>query len=215
MWEARFYFSQDGEDLQILALLNELSNGYYLDIGCNYPIHFSNTFKLYLLGWQGVLVDGNPTIIQKTGRIRKQDICVNALVSNQNREMDFYVSESHLISSIDPVHAGSGGEGQGKSEKLLMQTITLDQIIERYVPPGKQIDLLSIDVEGHDFEVLQSITLSKTRPRLIVIEDLAQVKNKMGENRYVKYLQERDYLLVSTDRLNLYFMRKEEFETKN
>lgn len=207
--DSRVYYSQGGEDVHILTLLGDKANGFYLDIGCNDPIHYSNTFKMYTLGWTGILVDGNPKLIRKARKVRKKDICVNALVSNESGEMDFYVSGSHLISSVDPVHAASYTHLEGRTEKIRMSAMTIDQIIDQYLPAGKAIDLLSIDVEGHDFEVLQSITLTKHRPGLIVIEDLKQVKADLGSNLYVTYLRNFKYILVSTDKQNLYFMPEE------
>jgi FkbM family methyltransferase len=212
--DSRVYYSQGGEDVHLLTLLGDKPNGFYIDIGCNDPIHYSNTFKMYTLGWTGILVDGNPRLIEKARKVRKKDICVNALISNEVREMDFYLSESNLISSLDPVHAASYTDHDGKTQKVRMSSMTIDQIIDQYLPVGKIIDLLSIDVEGHDFEVLQSITLSRHRPGVIVIEDLGQMKNNLDENTYVKYLKKYQYVLVSTDRQNLYFMPEEKISGK-
>ena len=212
--DSKVYYSQGGEDVHILTLLDDKANGFYIDIGCNDPIHYSNTFKMYTLGWTGILVDGNPQLIEKAKKVRKKDICINALVSNEVREMDFYLSGSNLISSVDPVHAASYTHLDSKTEKVRMSSVTIDQIIAQHVPEGKTIDLLSIDVEGHDFAVLQSITLSKYRPRLIVIEDLGQMKNDLDNNEYVRYLKTHKYVLVSTDRQNLYFMPEEHISGK-
>jgi FkbM family methyltransferase len=208
---ARFYFAQGGEDIHILYLLNYKSDGFYLDIGANQPIRYSNTFKLYLTGWRGILVDANPYLIKKAREIRKKDICVHALVSNEQTDMDFYISELDLFSSIHSEHAESGNRPDLSIEKINLQTVSLDQLIEKYVPAGKPIDLLSIDVEGHDFEVLQSVSLLKYRPRLIVIEDLNYYKTKTTDNKYVKYLSEFNYTLAGADKQNLYFIRSEEF----
>ena len=207
--EARFFFAQGGEDIHILYLLNDQQSGFYLDIGSNDPIQYSNTFKLYLAGWNGLLVDGNPSLINKAKNIRKKDICIHALVSNENRTMDFYISDGNLFSSIDSGHAALGSDDK-KLEKIELQTQTLDEIIEKNAPPNQVIDLLSIDVEGHDFSALQSISLRKYRPRMIIIEDLHHKKQYMDDNTYVDYLKTYQYRLVSTDKQNLYFMPEEE-----
>jgi FkbM family methyltransferase len=207
--ESKVYYSHGGEDVHILTLLGNKPNGFYIDIGSNDPIHYSNTFKMYTLGWTGILVDGNSKLIEKARKIRKKDICVHALVSNESREIDFYLSGNDLISSIDPEHAASYTNLDSRIEKVSMSTMTIDQIIDQYLPAGQTIDLLSIDVEGHDFEVLQSISLAKYRPGLIVIEDLKQMKADLSNNFYVLYLKNYQYVLVSTDMQNLYFMPEE------
>jgi FkbM family methyltransferase len=208
---SRFFFAQGGEDIHILYLLDNKPDGFYLDIGANQPIRYSNTFKLYLTGWTGILVDANPHLIKKAAEIRKKDICVHALVSNEHRNMDFYISELDLFSSIHSEYAESGDRPDLKLEKIELQTVSIDQIIEKYVPAGKPIDLLSIDVEGHDFEVLQSLSLLKYRPRLIVIEDLYYHKTKPADNKYTQYMSGFNYTLTGADKQNLYFIRNEEY----
>ncbi len=70
----RFYFSQGGEDIHCLQLLKGKKNGFYVEVGSNHPVIYSNTFKLYLEGWKGILIDGNPELIELSRRIRKADI---------------------------------------------------------------------------------------------------------------------------------------------
>ena len=58
----RISFSQFGEDISILHILFtrlNIRNGFYIDVGCNRPIHCSNTFNLYLREWRGLTIDLN------------------------------------------------------------------------------------------------------------------------------------------------------------
>lgn len=59
-------YSQFGEDRIIEAFFGTQGKGIYVDIGCNHPISYSNTWKLYLRGWNGVCVDPNPYLIKKS-----------------------------------------------------------------------------------------------------------------------------------------------------
>ncbi len=52
-------FSQYGEDLIINKILRKINIGNYLDLGSFHPIHFSNTFILYIRGWRGINIEGN------------------------------------------------------------------------------------------------------------------------------------------------------------
>lgn len=208
--KARISFAQGGEDINVLYMLDDKRDGFYLDIGSNDPIESSNTFKLYLVGWHGILVDGNPMLIDKAKKIRKMDTCVHALVSEEKTKMDFYISDAHLYSSIDASHASLGTDDR-KVQKVQLDTQTLDEIIEKNLPVGQIIDLLSIDVEGHDFSVLKSISLQKYRPRVIVIEDLHHSHATLDQNHYVLYFKTFRYGLISTDKQNLYFMREEDY----
>ncbi len=51
-------FSQAGQDLFVLSLLNGKRDGVFLDLGCNHPIVINNTFLLESnFGWNGLSVD--------------------------------------------------------------------------------------------------------------------------------------------------------------
>ena len=55
-----FTFSQEGEDLLINRILNNKSEGFFIDIGAHHPIRFSNTYFFYRKGWRGINVDAMP-----------------------------------------------------------------------------------------------------------------------------------------------------------
>src|SRR5580658_4236807 len=95
-------YSQCGDDLIIKTIFGKTRrNGYYVDIGCNNPIQKSNTFNLYLKGWRGICVDGNEVLIRRFRKIRKRDICLHAIVSDECRELVFYQDDArHELSSV-------------------------------------------------------------------------------------------------------------------
>jgi len=78
--QGRLYFAQGAEDINIMYILEKYNSGFYIDIGSNEPVNYSNTFKLYLQGWNGILVDGNKALIDKAKKIRRQDICIHGIV---------------------------------------------------------------------------------------------------------------------------------------
>ena len=77
--------------------------------------------------------------------------------------------------------------------------------MEKYNAP-KVIDLLSIDVEGHDFEVLSSLDLNIYRPRLIVVEIHKFDINNPSASKIYEYLIEHNYKMVSYAVMNGYFL---------
>lgn len=198
----KYSFSHTGEDLHILSLLNNKKNGFYVEVGSNNPIVHSNSFKLYLNGWNGILIDANPNLIISSKKIRKKDICINALISDKKNNSNFYLSKNSNYSSLDIEHVKSKDEIQ---QVLKMETKTLDDILESHSDICTNIDLLMIDVEGHDYEVLKSINLLKYKPNLIIIEDLEFDYKNPDNNKYCKYLSQFKYKLISIDKLNLYF----------
>ena len=49
----------------------------------------------------------------------------------------------------------------------------LDAVLSRHLPPGRQIDFLSIDAEGFDLKVLASNDWARFRPRCVLVHDSA------------------------------------------
>lgn len=55
--------------------------------------------------------------------------------------------------------------------EIKVPVYTLTGILDKYLPEGTDIDFLSVDVEGFDYNVLVSNDWTKYRPKLIVVED--------------------------------------------
>ena len=86
----------------------------------------------------------------------------------------------------------------------MLTTRTLTSILDAKWRAGQAIDLLSIDVEGHDYQVLQSLDLSRYRPKIIVIE-MHSMEN-MAESDIYRHLTSNGYSLKFYAVLNAYFV---------
>jgi FkbM family methyltransferase len=163
-------YSQFGEDRLIECYFGEKTNGFYVDVGCNHPVAYSNTWKLYLKGWRGVAIDANPSLIKEYQKIRPNDKAFQGVISNGKGMIDFYFSKkSHLISGIGRETQGHWKRTDENSYVVQYETIPLYDILREFsVPP--EFDLLSIDTEGNELDVLISLNLSEFKPRLIVVE---------------------------------------------
>ncbi len=73
-------YSQAGQDIFVLSVLNGMRGGCFLDIGCNHPKTINNTYLLEsMFGWGGILVDMNPDMIELCNQQRTaMSICADA-----------------------------------------------------------------------------------------------------------------------------------------
>jgi FkbM family methyltransferase len=201
-------YSMSGEDLFIKHLFGKNKrSGFYVDIGCNNPIQKSNTFKLYLKGWNGICADGNATLVKKFRKIRKKDICLHAIVSDERKEMVFFQDEkAHEYSSVDP-QLGSHLKTSGKNiTEFKMTSTTLEDIFDQYLGNHK-IDLLCVDVEHHDLQVLMGNNFEKYRPRVICVE----FDGKLGElegSEFHTFLTGVNYEVLAFCAPNVYYSNK-------
>lgn len=202
---AIFSYSQTGEDRIIQNLLGNDCNGFYVDVGCNHPQAYSNTFGFYVRGWKGLNIDANKQLIDKYHELRPRDISVCAIVSNEEKELTFTEFNDSAVSSVSPIHVAEWQQHREIIKQTKLKAVPLSLILLEHQVP-KKFNLLSIDVEGHDFEVLSSLDLNIYRPKLIVIEMHGLDMLNLANNRIFNYLKERDYGMVAYAIMDGYFL---------
>lgn len=204
-----FSFAQGAEDILIPYLatyhLGLRGPGHYVDAGCNSPVKYSNTFWLYLLGWRGLNIDANRELIEECRRVRKQDVCIQAAVSDSEREVVFHKAKEHAVSTIDETRLIEWKKyfEFSDDDQETLKTRTLTSILDEHWIHGEQLDLLTIDVEGHDLQVLKSLDLNKYRPKIVVIE-MHSIDN-MEQTEIYQYLVENGFEFKFFAFLNAYF----------
>ena len=200
-----------GEDALIWYYLTEVlsfrQKGFYVDVGCNDPIHHSNTYRLYQLGWRGIAIDADQDLVEKYAKIRPRDTVVAALVSDLERGMDFHVFEGTEVSTVDLPSAKIWGESKEVLEIRKLESRTLNKILDECKCPT-EFELLKIDVEGHDAAVLRSVDLGKYRPRIILIEIHNQTVESVVSTEIYQILSRLEYKMVSLAGYNGFFVRK-------
>jgi FkbM family methyltransferase len=206
-------YSQTGEDAIIRSLLDESRPGIYVDVGCHDPIRSSNTLSLYLHGWHGVNIDANPDLIARFRATRLRDSAVCAAISDLEQHVTFHEFEDQLVSTLSQDILP---EWQGKWKKRgerVVRTRTLDSVLREHLEPGAEIDLLSVDVEGHDLNVLRSINLHEFRPKLIVVE-MHHLDMGLARNHPVTgHLDAQGFRQIAYDSLNGYFVDTQRVRT--
>jgi FkbM family methyltransferase len=189
-------FSQYSEDILLYHLLPQKA-GFYVDVGAHHPWRDSNTYKLYLRGWSGITIEPNPDVALLFKRMRPRDTHLSMGISPQTSELEYYKFVESKLNSFDPEQGRRMNVRPVETIRVACQP--LRKILAAHAG-GRTIDLLSIDCEGFDFGVLESLDWDKTRPCAIVIEDFEQFASNndgTGPSRIHRFLAERDYVLVT------------------
>lgn len=197
-------FAQSGEDMILNSVFSGVKNGKYLDIGANSPYEQSNTAYFYKKGWTGYNIDANPESIEWLKKVRKHDQNILAFISDSPEEVTYNYFQTSLYN-------GANNPDEIPSKLLKSETIkskTLQQIFEKY-NIKEQIDFLSIDVEGYDYKVLQSIDLNSFRPRVIVIESFDFLIEKSLKNDISVLMQENNYRFLAKTVTNSIYIAHE------
>jgi hypothetical protein len=204
-----FIFGSIGEDAVIehhiyyLGLDNK-APGAYLDIGCHHPIALSNTYRFYGRAL-GYVVDVGNAKAKLWKRIRPKDIFLNtAVVPNdyQGEEVEFVIAGKYGT-GMDHV-SGYGVEPTKDSSHLLknQRIIKVSALKARDLGGLVSNDsgwfkaawrVLSIDIEGADFKILEDINLQLLRPDIVAAED--HVPNEVSQWDRISYYRDNSPLV--------------------
>ncbi len=167
-------YSQEGEDMVLNRIFEDKKEGFYVDIGAHHPKRFSNTYFFYKKGWKGINIDAMPGSMDMFSRDRPLDINLEIPVSDKDEVLTYYIFNEPALNGFSRELSDSrNGLRQYKIIDMKgLRTRTLASILDELMPMGQKIDFLSIDVEGLDFQVLNSNNWVKYRPEVVLIEAL-------------------------------------------
>ena len=192
-------WSQGGEDLALLSYLMETKNGKYIDVGAHHPDRFSVTRHLYQRGWSGINVEANPALLKAFNARRERDTNLNYAVGLKS-EYELAVFQEPAISTVNlEWRERFQQEKQAINQIIKVPGITLLELLNRHFP-NEQLDLLTVDAEGSDYEILQSLQLSSLpssrKPRWIMVETTGTLLD-IKEQSHVKLLLDNGYEIVA------------------
>ena len=194
--KVRKYYSQYGEDIVIDHFIDIKQKGFYVDVGCYHPIKNNNTYKLYRKGWEGINIDVDSIKIEAFNLVRPRDVNITAAISDKEEIVPLYSFGFYtLISTLDKEFADRLVNDQRDYRVSQVKTQKLTDIIDKSKFCGKKIDLLSIDVEGHDLNVLKSLSFEKYYPKVIIVEHHVKNIDNILKSELNNFLAEKGYYL--------------------
>lgn len=201
----RVTYSQFAEDV-LLARLLQKSDGFYVDIGAFHPKFGSNTYRLWRQGWRGINIDVDDYKINLFRRYRPRDINLTLGVSSTDGEREYYFQHGESygsMTSFESVFAKSRANKMNREVGArTVEVRKLDSIVEEHLPRTQDgqlvsIDLLSIDVEGHEHEILRVFDFARYRPKCICVEIHADCLADLVANPTYQLLEQNAYDFVA------------------
>lgn len=185
-------FSLFGMQSEITALFSAKSKGVFLELGAADGIRQSNTALLeYKYGWRGVLIEPQPEAFMLCRKRRKNSIVVNAFVS---------ASKAGILSNSMPDANLQNQAAESFNTRSVAPVIRIQEILD--VAGICEIDFVSIDVEGAELDVLQTIDFGKTYVRYVLVEtDQSECVSKLLAPWFkpIKQLSFHDYLYANLE----------------
>lgn len=202
--EAKIH-SQSDEELIIRDFFQDRRKGFFLDVGCAWPMKYNNTYYLEArLNWRGIGIDGLPDFAAAWQQKRKRSKFFNYIVTDHSGTTEtFYRAELLGISSTRPL-PDPGGKPI-KYDEIKVPTITLNELLRKQ--GVTKIDFVSMDIEGGELLALAGFDIDRFKPELLCIE--AHVGNREKILTYfAAHGYERIERYIPRDEVNYYFTPK-------
>lgn len=189
-------FSQFGEDIILADIFRDKPFGRFIDVGANHPTELNNTYRLYQQGWRGINVEPGEKMFNLLQKIRPEDKNLKVGVGKASGLAIFYEMDVDSVSTFNTSVAQNNQYNKSIVSQNKVEIVTLAEIFINHFN-GQVCDLLSVDVEGNNFEVLVGNDWQRFRPSYIIIEMPAEERLEI-----VPYLYQQGYFLIFDNSLN-------------
>jgi hypothetical protein len=174
----------------------------YVDLGCAHPYNKSLTSFVRELGWRGLAIDANLDYANDWAAAGFGSHFVCALLSDQPHAR-FVTHENSFTSRISEFPENDEPDKWGIKRIEERSTVPLNHLLD--VHGIGHIDLLTIDLEGHEFAVLSTLDFEKHSPDWIVAEYVTQGDGT--DPRLCQMLLRKGYRVAHMTESNLIFQR--------
>ncbi|TWU58310.1 FkbM family methyltransferase [Rubripirellula reticaptiva] len=202
-------YAQEGEDLVLLRLIDDAVNreGFYVDVGAHHPSRFSNTRLFYDLGWRGISIDPRPGFAAQFLSVRPDDVAVEAAIAQTPGSLTYYMFDEPALNGFDETLSNDRDANTTYNiiDQRQVSVCRLDDILERHIDSRQAIDFVSIDVEGFDFEVIQSNDWDRFRPTFVLVEIYGEYFESVLQSDSAKLMMANDYQPCSRTRHTVFF----------
>jgi len=169
------YTSQAGQDKIIKKnFFDGKKNGFFIEIGAYDGIIGSNCYHFErFLNWDGIAIEPSNVQFEKLKRNRKCKI-LNKAISDEVKEVEF-IEVTEGLTQMSGINNSSfkrniniiSNNQPSKTKSISLKTITFDEI----APKNRDIDYLSIDIEGGEMNLLKSIDFKINNIKVVSVEN--------------------------------------------
>jgi len=182
------------QDLWVIASLNQKTKGFFVEFGATDGISGSNTWLLEnAFEWTGICAEPAQIYKDKLTRNRSCKLDYRVVWNKSGEQITFSEKEEGYLSSVASIP-----QSVAVNAEYIVESVTLNDLLLQHGAP-KNIDYISIDVEGSELKILQEFfSRSEFDVTLFSIEhnwrddkkeliELMQVNGYQHEYQYLSY----------------------------
>ena len=148
--------------------------------------------------------------MEKFNRFRPRDINLEIPISDKENKLKYYMFSPSFFNSFQKESFALHKDKFIKVKEL--QTKKLSWVLDTYL--NREIDFLTIDVEGMELEVLKSNNWKKYRPKVIVFELFASEIESVKANQTSSFLKDKGYSFYCFSKTNVFFIENEFYKLR-
>jgi len=206
-----------GVDVIVESILKNKKKGVYIDVGCHHPLINNNTYLLNRKGWSGINIDLDFNAIDMFNYFRPNDD--NQLIALSDKKG---IAKLYFFHNRAPKNTLDYRSGAGAKKIQKVETDTLNNVIKKSKLKIKEIDFLSIDVEGNELNVLKGLNFRKYKPKVICVELIIKKNNYFYKQKIeaiqksiiYKFLIQKNYKLSNWIHDDLIFVSNDFIKKK-
>lgn len=159
------------QDLFALVATGFRRDGFFVEFGAADGAEFSNSLLLERdFGWTGILAEPARVWHEALRKHRKGPIETDVVWSVTGDVLEFTEARYPALSTIGKyADSGRHAEDRRNGAKYSVKTISLMDLLAKYGAPA-DIDFLSIDTEGSEFDILNAFDFGRYRFSAIACE---------------------------------------------
>lgn len=189
-----FFHGQWEEDFIIRSRVPLPEFGFYVDVGSGHYQRLSNTYHFDKNGWQGICIEANPERLKEYPAHRSailENVAIGPSgVLRIGNNPDFSTAANHL-------------EENEICKEITVPCCSLESILVKH--NVGHIDLLTIDIEGHEEWAFRSMDQNR-KPTVVIIEHETHGRENNKKNIF-QMMDEAGYKVLTETYSNLIFVR--------
>lgn len=207
------FHSQYGQDKWLFEnLYKKKSNGFFIEIGADDGIDKSNSYFFERrMNWQGICIEPSPKRFELL-KNNRQCICENYAIANSHGIADFMeisgwgkglsgIIDNYNLRHRERIERELHHPENNGNEVIQVPTIPMRDLLKKH--NIRHVDFCSIDTEGSELDIIQSIDFDQCQIDVLIIE------NNYNDPEVSRHLEKSGFTHVTKIEIDdIYFNEK-------
>ena len=166
-------YSQLGQDLWVIEQTAHKKNGFFVEFGATNGVLLSNTYLLEQeFDWTGICAEPNPKFYKELIQNRNCIVSDDCIGPKTGEQVSFVLADVYGgiqdYAFVDK-HSAKREAYQDMGDVIEVTTISLNEFLLKHKAPPN-IDYLSIDTEGSEYDILVNFPFENWNIKLMTVE---------------------------------------------